>query len=291
LKIAQQRGSLLVLLAAGVGLSTWMPAASDPQSHDQPQQQGSEHTRRRAVTALLRDDKGDTIGSGVIVGTAPGGSWLATNRHVVDGHGTVCVVTIDGQVRAALKAEPEVGNTNQSLDLALLWVPTGAKAALVAAMMQTAEVKPSELPVVVATGFPSHQQTAGGGQGVYSEVRGLLVPLLKEPLEGGFDLAYTAAVEKGMSGGGVFIGDRLIGINGSHPHPLWPGRWNHQNGRPVSDQLNQQVDLVALGLSVAAIEKRLGKATRPVDQVKAQLDSARCASSSVNAVPRPIPAW
>ena len=268
-----------------------MPASGDQRGPEQPQQPVSEHSRRRAVTALLRDHNGETIGSGVVVSTAADGSWVATNRHVVDGHGTVCVVTADGQVRTAVWSEPDGTGTNQSLDLALLWTPNDTQTTLIAAVIKTTAVKPSELSVVVATGFPSHQQTAGEGQGVYSEVRGLLVPLLKEPLEGGFDLAYTAAVEKGMSGGGVFIGDRLIGINGSHPHPLWPGRWHQQNGQPVNDQLNQQVELVALGLSAAVIEKRLGQAQRPDDQATAQHGAAPCAGLAKNAESRPIPAW
>jgi len=89
----------------------------------------------------------------------------------------------------------------------------------------------------------------------------------------------------------VCIGDRLNGIIGRHPHPLWPGRWNQQNGQPVSDQLNQQVDLVALGLSAEAIEKRMRKAKQPDDQITAQLEGAPCASHAVNAELRQIPAW
>jgi hypothetical protein len=48
---------------------------------------------------------------------------------------------------------------------------------------------------------------------------------------------------------------------------------------------------VALGLSAEAIEKMLGKAKRPDDQDKAQLEAAPCERLTVNAEHRQIPAW
>ena len=262
-------GSGLILLAAALAL-TGQVAANPQPTLRLPAQQASEQANRMAVTALLSDQKGDPIGSAVVVAAATGGHWLATNRHVVEGHIKVCVVTADQRSRPALWLEQDRRFSNKSLDLALLWLPVGNDPALVTALMAPEPALASQLPVVVATGFPTRQQGKGDGEGGYREVSGLLLPLLPQPLEGGFDLAYTASVEKGMSGGGVFVGDRLIGINGSHPHPLWPGRWKQQNGKPISDQLNQQVELVALGLSVEAIQERLKQASPPAEQVKTQ---------------------
>jgi hypothetical protein len=95
-----------------------------------------------------------------------------------------------------------------------------------------------------------------------------------------------------MSGGGLFVGDRLIGINGSHPHPLWPGRWKQQNGKPISDQLNQQVELVALGLSVAAIQERLKQASPPAEQATSKWEGeSACKSPATLAAPAAGKAW
>ena len=281
--------SLLVAVAALPGL-----AAAKPQITTQglSAEKASEQSSRKAATALLRDQKGDPIGSAVVVGASAGGHWLATNRHVVEGHARVCVVTADRRSRQALWLEKDSSSRDRGLDLALLWLPVGNDPALVTASMAPEPVLASQLPVVVATGFPTRQQSGANGEGGYGEVSGLLLPLLTQPLEGGFDLAYTAAVEKGMSGGGVFVGDRLIGINGSHPHPLWPGRWKQQNGKPVSDQLNQQVELVALGLSAATIQERLKQATPPAIQTNAvgQSESA-CKGSVPLAGPSSVKAW
>jgi hypothetical protein len=269
-------------------------AAAKPQPNRQeiPAGQASEHARRKAVTALLRDQKGDPIGSAVVVGASAGGHWLATNRHVVEGHAKVCVVTADQRSRQALWLEKDSSSRNRNFDLALLWLPVANDPALVTATMAYEPVLASQLPVVVATGFPTRQQSGANGEGGYREVSGLLLPLLTDPLEGGFDLAYTAAVEKGMSGGGVFVGDRLIGINGSHPHPLWPGRWKQQNGKPVSDQLNRQVELVALGLSAASIQERLKQTTPPAVKSNAEWQSeSACNGSGPIHTPAAVKSW
>ena len=284
-------GSGLILLAAALALTGQVAAHPQPTLR-LPAQQASEQASRMAVTAMLRDQKGDPLGSAVVVAATAGGHWLATNRHVVEGYARVCVVTADQRSRPALWPEQDRRSSNIGLDLALLWLPVGNDPALVTALMAPEPVLASQLPVVLATGFPTRQQGRPDGEGGYREVSGLLLPLLPQPLEGGFDLAYTAAVKKGMSGGGVFMGDRLIGINGSHPHPLWPGRWKQQNGKPISDQLNQQVELVALGLSVAAIQDRLKQASPPAEQAasKWEGDSA-CKSPATLADSTAVKAW
>jgi S1-C subfamily serine protease len=284
-------GSGLILLAAALALAA--QATANPQPTQRlPAQQASKQANRKAVTALLRDLKGDPIGSAVVVAAGAGGHWLATNRHVVEGHARVCVVTADQRSRPALWLEQDRRSNNKSLDLALLWLPVGNDPALVTALMAPEPVVASQLPVVVATGFPTRQQGRAEREAGYREASGLLLPLLPQPLEGGFDLAYTAAVEKGMSGGGVFVGDRLIGINGSHPHPLWPGRWKQQNGKPISDQLNQQVELVALGLSVAAIQERLKQASPPAEQATSKWEGeSACKSPATLAGPAAVKTW
>jgi len=96
----------------------------------------------------------------------------------------------------------------------------------------------------------------------YSEKPGLLVPLLKAPLEEGLDLAYTATVDKGMSGGGIFLGRELIGINSAHRDPLWPGQWHDERGQAVDELLNQKLDLVSMGISSKQIDQTT-KAVKP----------------------------
>jgi len=74
------------------------------------------------------------------------------------------------------------------------------------------------------------------------------------------------AVVKGMSGGGLFLGARLVGINGTHAHPLWPGVLLSGSGQPLEPALNAQLEQVSLGVSATAIKRLLQVAVKPNDQ-------------------------
>lgn len=217
--------------------------------------------QRQSVTVLLREAAGNQLGSGVLVGGAPGGLWVVTNRHVVQLQKLVCVVGADRKATAALVLPARKGKRAQELDLALLWLPRTSKEPLMVAALSPQGVD-AQLPQVSATGYPTPLQPSPDGS-PYTENEGLLLPLLKTPLEGGFDLAYTATVQKGMSGGGVFIGGELIGINGAHANPLWPGQWRDQRGKAVDEQLNSKLELVSLGISAEAIKAELKAAVVP----------------------------
>lgn len=223
----------------------------------------TERDQRAAVTVLLRESTGNPLGSGVVVAEASGGVWVATNRHVVDGLKHLCVVAPDRPVRSAL-VMPAVGlKSTPPLDLALLWWPAPQGTPQTVAVMQADPPRAQDLPLVVASGYPSPTQ-ANRQAPTYTEATGLLVPLLRQPLQGGFALAYTADVQKGMSGGGVFLGNRLIGLNGTHPNPLWPGQWLQVDGKAVSADLNAKLEVVALGIPVSAIQQAV-KATKLPD--------------------------
>jgi hypothetical protein len=66
-----------------------------------------------------------------------------------------------------------------------------------------------------------------------------------------------------MSGGGVFQGRRLIGINGAHANPLWPGQWKDQGNKPVSAILNRKLEQVSLGIPMQSIKLKLKTTTAP----------------------------
>lgn len=235
----------------------------------------SDQQIRQASSVMLRDTRGEQIGSAVVVAEADGGYWIATNRHVVADQKLACV-TAGSQSSAAVVLVAGGSKPQAEEDLALLWLPSRKNPALAVAD-QTGPVDPPELlPLVVATGYPIplHQDAQGLG---YTEDEGLLLPLLKQPLQGGFALAYTSVVEKGMSGGGLFQGRRLIGINGAHSHPLWPGKWMDQNNKPVSESLNLRLEQVSLGIPVQTITQRLKSVAVP--RVPLQGNSILCQTS------------
>ena len=242
-------------------------------------------TQRQAVTVLLRDPAGNQLGSGILVGNGPGGHWVVSNRHVVQPQKTVCVVGADRKSTAALVLPARKGKRTQELDLALVWLPRSVKDALMVAPLAPQRLDASQLPLVIATGYPTQLQASPDGP-PYSENEGLLLPLLKKPLEGGFDLAYTAAVQKGMSGGGVFVGGELIGINGAHANPLWPGVWRDQGGKAVEEQLNSKLELVSLGISTEVIKAELKAVAVPGAEQLSSLSGVECNSARNEATER-----
>lgn len=270
-------------------LSTTALVLSAGCGHAAPQQPSkpaiTAATQRQAVTVLLRELSGNQLGSGVLVGSSYGGHWVVTNRHVVQQQKTVCVVGSDRKAIVALVLPARGGNRGQELDLGLVWLPRNDKDALMVAQLAPQRLDASQLPLVIATGYPTPLQASLDGP-PYSENEGLLLPLLKNPLEGGFDLAYTAAVQKGMSGGGVFVGGELIGINGAHANPLWPGVWRNQEGKAVDEQLNSKLEIVSLGISAEVIKAELKAAVVPGAEQLRSLSGVDCNTASNEATVR-----
>ena len=231
---------------------------------------------RQVVTVLIRKANGQQLGSGVLVAEATGGLWVASNRHVVADQTTVCVVKADRTTAAALVMPVQSKQKQEDLDLALIWLPQVPQGAAVVADISDKAATVKDLPVVVATGFPVSLSGTSIDGPAYSERPGLLVPLLKEPLQEGLDLAYTSVIEKGMSGGGVFLGSALIGINSAHREPLWPGQWLDARGRAVDEKLNEKLNLVSLGLSGKQIKQAIKSASLPKKHDLKQLVSVEC---------------
>lgn len=275
-------GSGLFLIAASALAAPPLP---QPVGTAPPQLPRPAAQQRQAVTALLRDPSGTQLGSAVIVAAAQGGHWLVSNRHVVQDQRLVCVQPTNRPAAGALVLPDPQPRREGGLDLALLWLPLSGQL-LPVATLATRSPEASALPLVVASGYPTPLKSRLEAV-PYREAAGLLLPLLRGPLEGGFDLAYGAEVEKGMSGGGLFAGSELIGINGAHAQPLWPGQWNDASGKPVSAALNAKLELVSLGLSAAAIQTALRNALPPSPTALAPLRSLRCSARPASVPPRP----
>lgn len=228
----------LALLISGVSRAAEAPTLGPGRPPEQVQ--------REAVTVAVQDPQGLALGSGTLLQSGQGGDWVVTNRHVLQTQPVVCVITADQRAQPGRVHPGPEGWAD--LDLALIWLPRPAvqPPRPVASVVAVASVDP--FSPVIATGYPVEGK-ASTARLPYQEVHGLLVPLLEAPLKEGFDLTYTASVQKGMSGGGIFVGDKLIGLNGAHPDPLWQGEWQRPNRTAVGERLNRQLELVALGLS------------------------------------------
>ena len=190
---------------------------------------------------------------------------MITNQHVLDGESVHCIESSGGE-RYLGHLVPLASNKD---DLALLWFNAGDKEEQVAELAYEQSESGEAIELVIATGYPATKE--------YVERPGLTIPLLGEPLEGGYTLTYTSDIDKGMSGGGVFDeNDRLIGLNAAHQEPLWEASRNYQSGEPVTAKLNQQLDLVALGLNAEQVRMALVGVN---ENFKVEKDSAGISST------------
>jgi hypothetical protein len=259
----------LALLIGSVSRAAGFPTVQPERPHEQ--------LGRQAVTVAVQDPQGLALGSGILLLSGQGGDWVVTNRHVLQTQPVVCVITADQRAQPG-RVHPGPEDW-ADLDLALIWLPKTAvqPPRPVANVVALASVEPFSL--VVATGYPVEGKPSTARL-PYQEVPGLLVPLLEVPLKEGFDLTYTATVQKGMSGGGVFVGDKLIGLNGAHPDPLWQGEWQRPNRTAVGERLNRQLELVALGLSSRHLLPLLDPAQTPTPPAAMQAAPPTCQPSA-----------
>ena len=91
------------------------------------------------------------------------GAWVATNCHVVASQSRVCVMTAD-RLTFPAQVLPEIKEKLQgTVDLALIWLPGDEKVAIPAAVIKDEPLLAEDLPLVVATGFPTPSNRSVNG--------------------------------------------------------------------------------------------------------------------------------
>lgn len=244
-----------------------LPSASTTERHANPALQAqplkspAPSNKPSEVTAVVLAG-GEQRGSAVVLRQASGGSWLVTNRHVVDGESNVCVRSGDGRLWPGVTVLPRQAG---GLDVAFLWLPGAIGLPSATPAPQPSKVEGGwGFPVVRAAGYPVGEQPKAQPP-AFRELKGLLLPLLPQSLEGGMQLATTAAVRKGMSGGGLFDAQgRMIGLTTTHADPLWPAPLREEGGKGLPPELNQRLELVALAIPLSRIHPLLKGIEPPV---------------------------
>lgn len=206
------------------------------------------HERER-TEATVRIGGSDVYGSGTIVRKLMNGHWLiVTTAHVLQGpRHEVCISFSDGATAPGVVVHAV---HEDQLDLAVL--VSQATSSMAARVAQLDQRPPRQGQAVIAVGFP-----AGSN---YREHPGQLVQQPRHALKGGYQLAYTSDIQKGMSGGGVFTEDnRLIGLNALHAAPLWSAPLHYSNGSAVSAQETERLEGHALGLGAPSIAREIDR--------------------------------
>ncbi|NCR63297.1 MAG: serine protease [Microcystis aeruginosa LG11-05] len=231
---------LLFSLLPQPGLTLITPAAGNISNHPILTAQGdrelTEEQFLQRVTVKITSET--NRGSGTIIAKKGDNYLILTNAHVTRNTKTLQVQTYDGHSRAA-RIVPNSLSENQ--DLALLEFSDTRDYPIAT----IAEFTPNQDRIgleVVAAGYVAET-------GQYRTTKGTLEQVSDRPLREGYSVGYSGEIVQGMSGGGIFFDDELIGINGRSAHPIL-SNYIYEDGTKPTDAEIQQMRAVNWGISL-----------------------------------------
>lgn len=229
----RQRFILIIASLSGLSLLPlpkvphYMVALEQPSVKSQPQLQ---HIASSITVKILA---GDFLGSGILIKNQGQVYTVVTNAHVLRaGKPPYQIQTNNGRLYSAtpvkkLNVVSPHSTSLQKADLALLQFQSVDQSYPLAALGSTSKLKKGN--EVYAAGFPGDTQANTDKGFVIKSGRVSLV--LNKALEGGYQIAYTNDIQKGMSGGPVLNhAGEVIAINGMHAEPLWGNPYVYQDG-------------------------------------------------------------
>lgn len=190
------------------------------------------HLQNYAQSITVKVMSNNVLGSGIIIQKQGNIYTILTNAHVIRaGSAPYRVQTSDGLIhKANLLQNYDFGTK----DLATLEFRSQQHIYNVGSI----GTLPMVMDEVFAAGFPvSDEATTDKG---FVFTTGQVSLVLDKALEGGYKIAYTNQIERGMSGGPLLNSQGcVVGINGMHAHPLWNAPSMFDDGSQVNENLNE----------------------------------------------------
>ncbi|GCL53597.1 tetratricopeptide repeat protein [Microcystis aeruginosa NIES-3806] len=222
--------SLLLLPVVPVkALSPFSPPAIV--AEDSPNAQIERSIRQVTVKITSEINRG----SGIIIGKKGSIYLVLTNAHVTRGATTLQIQTHDGQTRTASIA-PNSLLKDKDLALVEFSDTRDYPIAKIRAISPDAELD------ITVTGYSAET-------GQYTTDNGKIEQTSDRPLQEGYSVGYSGDIVQGMSGGGIFFEDELIGINGRSAHPIL-SNYIYEDGTKPTDAEIQQMRAVNWGISL-----------------------------------------
>ncbi|GCL49493.1 tetratricopeptide repeat protein [Microcystis aeruginosa NIES-3804] len=222
--------SLLLLPVVPVkALSPFSPPAIV--AEDSPDAQIERSIRQVTVKITSEINRG----SGIIIGKKGSIYLVLTNAHVTRGATTLQIQTHDGQTRTASIAP---NSLLEDKDLALVEFSDTRNYPI---------AKISAIPLEAGLDITVTGYSAETGQ--YTTDNGKIEQTSDRPLREGYSVGYSGEIVQGMSGGGIFFEDELIGLNGRSAHPIL-SNYIYEDGTKPTDAEIQQMRAVNWGISI-----------------------------------------
>ncbi|TRV46922.1 MAG: tetratricopeptide repeat protein [Microcystis panniformis Mp_MB_F_20051200_S9] len=187
----------------------------------------------RQVTVRITSET--NRGSGTIIGKNGANYLVITNAHVIRGVTTLQIQTHDGQTRTG-RVVPN--SLLKDKDLALVEFRDTSNYAI---------ARISSIPL--DTDIEITMAGYSGETGQYTTDEGKIEQMSDRPLREGYSIGYSGDIVQGMSGGGIFFEDELIGINGRSAYPIL-SNYIYEDGTKPTDAQIQQMRTVNWGISL-----------------------------------------
>ncbi|MCT7985517.1 serine protease [Laspinema sp. A4] len=235
----------------------------------------TEEVRQIAQSITVKVLSGRSGGSGIVIQKQGSIYTVVTNQHVLTaGKGSgYQIQTTDGRIYAA-----EVVRTVnfESNDLALLQFRSTGADYTVASLGTSSTLKPGD--EVFAAGFPFESEQLGSA---WTFTTGTISLIADRAIEGGYQIAYTNPVEKGMSGGPILNRQgQVIGLNGMHAYPLWGDPYLFTDGSRPSTAIREIMVRSSMGIAIDTFVQLAGGFSNPVEMPAARVPIAPTESSA-----------
>jgi len=187
----------------------------------------------RQVTVRITSET--NRGSGIIIGKKGSIYLVLTNAHVIRGAKTLQIQTHDGQTRTASIAP---NSLLKDKDITLVEFSDTRDYPI---------AKISAIPLETGLDITVTGYSAETGQ--YTTDNGKIEQTSDRPLREGYSVGYSGDIVQGMSGGGIFFEDELIGINGRSAHPILSNYIYEDGTKPTGEEI-QQMRAVNWGIPI-----------------------------------------
>lgn len=206
---------------------------SEPAAQKSPQL-SIEQLRQLARSVTVKVPAGKSWGSGILIEKQGQTYTVLTNHHVIKYESSYQIQTLDGQIYPADLIRTVRFDDH---DLALLSFRSN-QFYTVASLGDSSTLTMGD--EVFAAGFPFGSEMTGSKGFVFT--MGQVSLFSDKAFAGGYQIGYTNAVEKGMSGGPVLNRQgQVVGVNGIHAYPLWGNPYVFKDGSMASAAMQQQM--------------------------------------------------
>jgi tetratricopeptide (TPR) repeat protein/S1-C subfamily serine protease len=239
LLVAISIGGLVLVSKVGVNIALDNGVFTPQCTSSWTSQPNRDYLQKIAESITVKVLAGNNGGSGTLIAKKGLVYVVLTNQHILKAGDNYRIETPDGRIYTAEVAK-NVNFAKKDLGLLLFRANANYNVASIPTASSTSTVNEE----VFAAGFPFDSQQL-------AFTTGKITLLSEKAFQGGYQIAYTNNIQKGMSGGPILNRwGEVIGVNGMLAYPLFGNPYVFEDGSQPSDQDHQQITRFSWGVPI-----------------------------------------